>query len=204
VADNASISEKSDIMTSVYANSGTHMVPLFQGYPPDEIISSSNPMQALLTRLESQQTIEKQTKSIFSFPFICGSKNEILQQNKIIKTKKKSPLVLSTGASAIVRLVDSRLASLVNNSIARDSSITPDSTNLMKILKSYSTYSVLDVNENQSLIVDTSKFKKIVSIFSYNALRNAHTRTLKEAIPDNVDENALIKEINQKFCQTFE
>jgi hypothetical protein len=65
-------------------------------------------------------------------------------------------------------------------------------------------YGIVNVNKEQNLVLDNNKFKKIISIFSYDVLKNAHTRILKDAIPNNVDTNALIKEINQKFCQTFE
>ena len=213
LVNDVSVSIKKEEPISYFANFGTHAVPLFQGYPPEEITSSSNPLKTLLSRLQSQTTVrEKSRPSLFNFPLLCrGKNNEVASTSTstprvitAIKIKKKAPLVLSSGASAIVRIVDSRLPRSINKSIGIDSSITPETSHLMKILKSYSTYSLIDTEGNQSFHIDNNKLKKIVPLFSYNALKHAHCRTVKEAIPNNVDEKMLIKRINQKFCETFE
>ena len=52
----------------VFVNAGTHLVPLFKGLPPDELISAADPMSWLLAALRRQRRTKKKA-SLYSTIF---------------------------------------------------------------------------------------------------------------------------------------
>lgn len=208
--------------TPVFINDGAHQIPLFQGIPPEELILASDPMAWLINRLNYQisKSILSQSTSLFSkFKNIlgCTSPDAVLidepslskkGSRKSKKSKKKNQIediVLSTGSCAIIRVVDPRVKKLAGVSITLENNRTLNNLHqetLNNIITLQSQYAS-DDKGIVSLHQDNNKLRHLKTDFTIQANKFTNKRTLKSSIPDSIDPEYLIQEINNKFYQTL-
>ena len=137
------INSLADRIGFYFVNAGLHQVPLFQGLPPQELVASANPMAWLLSHLAEDARQQFQAAgqqqaggeggglSLFGKWFqSLGSRAHQRPQQQLAdrppfaaKTKptgsrRRPPLELSSGASAVVNVVDPRLKKFGANSIS--------------------------------------------------------------------------------------
>ncbi len=213
-----------------FVNAGTHQIPLFEGTPPEELISSPDPMQWLTDRLRAQHTFERrlaQQDSIMSRFSLCGSpatvhdvvdsgdsrgSNASINTNPNASSRRRSSrranneAYLTAGCSVMVRLVDSRLRQLDGPPLVRDIA-KPVSEKLLKtVLRAAATYnseSDTAATHVKTHILDKSKYSALCKRFNFIALKDVETRTVRSAIPPNVDPEVLVEEVNLKFSQSM-
>jgi hypothetical protein len=111
-----------------FVNAGTHQVPLFQGLPPAEITNSPNPYQAVLTKLRDNQPPED------SGCFCGGAMYLAVGADNHLTDEFESPVLSSCGSSAIIRLVDAKMARFCSNHIKVDNQ-APDTALLNEVLR---------------------------------------------------------------------
>lgn len=144
----------------IFVHAGTHIIPLFKGLPPEEMISSPDPMTWLLSTLRAQRLVKMKKSwygSVFTRLGLNGKSDEATSRSKssgspgMDRTDSSATdpkgraaagdpalLTLSRGASAVVRVVDARLRKTVNAALLENSSITPNNRALVGILRAYS------------------------------------------------------------------
>lgn len=197
-----------------FVNTGTHQIPLFQGLPPKEMVRASNPMNWLVKQLKSQVVRNVSDAGKQKGGGCCSSSSsDVVSKSSDLKSRN---MVLSEGASAIVRLVDSRLTMFGNDSLiqknspavrvaasASSASVTSNPVpingdTLRRILIAFCTKTTGNKEE-----FDERRFKKWFQLFAFYAVdESPKVRTIIARIPNNLYREALMKEINQKFCDT--
>jgi hypothetical protein len=242
----------------LFANYGTHQIPLFQGIPPDEMIHSPDPLAWVISRLNYQiahAEINSQISAFQKFMLTVGScfqhpsrllfggaagggsstqpnsrqnSNRMLMDSDMLissskstidtsksaktskkgkkKKKKTEELVLSSGSSAFIRIVDPRIKRLAGNPIATETNreITSDQLNEIITIQSHSLNN--DESKNNGIIslqLNPTRMKTLKQDFQFQPQRFHHKRTLKMAIPESVEAQALIAELNTKFYQSL-
>lgn len=127
---------------NIFVNSGYHQVPLFYGLPPENLITSDNPMDWLFTKLKEQLLLDQElmdysdiTSTTCCLPIFNNSstiyteippsastdsndpnKNDIesnLKRKRKKKRKDKNYINIAKGTSAFVRLSDPRIKKIL-------------------------------------------------------------------------------------------
>jgi hypothetical protein len=205
--------------------------------PPDELFTTVDPMQWLIKKLKKQQEyININNFSIFrKFSLCCNNnKNHSLHHqihnisvDENFYHASKDFLELSNGASAIIRIVDSRLKNFISEPIAIDNEKKIKTNYLEQILKIISSHHIKNKklkndnikkkkkrrksiierkkkpNLDENFVLIESRYKSFLASFAYSSSKYKETRTIQESIPPTIEAQALIKEINQKFLQTI-
>jgi hypothetical protein len=112
-----------------FVNAGTHQVPLFQGLPPLEVLNSFDPLDTVLTKLRRDQPMD-------SSGCFCCSGQGVLSAVAVspFPDEFESPVLSSCGSSAIIRLVDAKMARFCSNHIKVDNQLV-DTTLLNQIIE---------------------------------------------------------------------
>jgi hypothetical protein len=166
-----------------YANSGTHQIPLFNGLPPQHIIESSNPMEALLEKLLEQNN------EVPSHSFSCSSGACAAVDTFSMDDDDTSRLVLSeSGASALIRIQDQGMLHFINDHIKINTSLLPNTATLQQILETQINFSL----------------KR--RLFCYDPLRSCSEPSMKVLIPTRFhDELYLLTDaMNMKLHQDIQ
>lgn len=171
-----------------FVNSGTHQVPLFQGLPPEDMTRSSNPLAWLLSNLTAQERA-KYLKSG------CFGSSAVLQNYP----PPAVDLLLSSGASAMVSIVDPRLRQFCHDSVSQDPQVPIVQDTLLKVLRI--SVSKFDRKTGVLLPPTDTQYRSVYSKFEYNQFRSFSRRTMEAAIPHNILHDALLMEINEKFTE---
>jgi hypothetical protein len=114
-AENDKASDTSTSPTRNYfVNSGTHLLPLFQGSTPASILAAEDPFNELMqTILLSKNTVRASSCCAWRYASIDS------------ETLHSPQLDLSEGSSAIIRLVDSQLPELACRRLTEEKQTTP-------------------------------------------------------------------------------
>lgn len=107
-------------------------MPLFEGIPPITVMESDNPLQ---TVMDSLRTAEAEMTS--GGCGCCFSNSEALPQD-LQPDEFDEPVFSRSGASAIVRIQDSRLVRFASEHIKMNTSIHPNTYLLDQLLTSQS------------------------------------------------------------------
>lgn len=180
-----------------FVNSGTHKVPLFQGFPPEEMLKSGNPMAWLLSNLSSELKNDPLAYTP-SCSLFCGSKSsvKVATSNSNLK-KKKNNINLCPGACAYVSIVDPRLRHFSNESITKDPNIIIQDDVLAKILKArYIRYDLASRVKK----IDTRRRDKCLAEYKYIP-NHSKARTYAQSIPVTIYSGTLLQEINKTFIE---
>lgn len=235
----ALISREKEINSIYFANIGTHQVPLFQGMPPEDLISSAKPMKWLIEMLKDQHYVDGnfiEPRFSFFYPVrrLFGSQSKEMKRLK--KKRKKYNFRCSLGSSAIVRLGDYRHKELINNKIEQLDNLNcvMNDETLFRILRATAVRyaqsgeqkeiggTTTEMSETSTIalpsgrtaegcvdhrgmfIVDNNLLAKQMNQFKYKPYNKLPVaRTIKSAIPQNIDAEMLVREMNQKFCQAI-
>lgn len=156
-----------------FVNSGMHQIPLFEGVPPEFIFREDDPMGALVSKLAK---LGKANTNIIDDGGGCCSGGSAIPPSA-------TSLILSNGASAIIRLQDGRLEGVAAKHMSEDPGIYPNEKLLQDFFKSY----------------PPGAQRSMISLFKYDALRNAEDPSLEALLPRNVPRDALMFAINELF-----
>ena len=108
-----------------FVNAGTHQVPLFHGIPPVDLLESFDPFEMLLSKLRQNQPSE-------SVGCFCSCSMASVAVDPC-PDEFGPPMLSASGASAIIRLVDSKMVRFSNNHIKVDNQM-PITTSMMQII----------------------------------------------------------------------
>lgn len=158
-----------------YVNAGLHQVPLFEGTPPDALFHSRDPINYIQTELNTQRLNRGDVQSSASAwsSFMCTGASAVQSEG----------VVLSRGASAILRLIDRRLEAMAPEAIYKESNVYPEESTLELILSSFP--KVMRSN--------------LLSQFRYNALAFEEAPKLGSMLPAEVTRERLMKGVNILF-----
>eukprot|EP01038_Epipyxis_sp_PR26KG_P009588 gene9588-12914_t len=191
-------------ISSSFVNAGTHQVPLFEGLPPEDLFKVGNAMNWVIRKIKTQQLlVRSMPKSVLSYirnPMICCGQHGVDDVLNDVGNSIQDYISLSPGASAIVRIVDARLGQFGGKHILEDSDSAVNEEWLITILKTISTFPVVNSNYQN---FDSHRYKLLYAAFNYLHLKNTHMRSIRDALPPNLDPIALIKEINEKFIESL-
>jgi hypothetical protein len=175
-----------------FVNSGTHQVPLFEGFPPEDMTRSSNPLAWLLSNLTAQEREKFASQG-------CCYGSAVKDQSAPSTAGPRPHLQLSSGASAMVNIVDPRLRQFCHDSVAHNPRVPIVQDTLLKVLRV--TASKFDRKTGKLVPPDETVYKKAYSKFEFYEYRSYRCRSLESAIPHNIMHEALIAEINEKFTE---
>ena len=172
-----------------FVNAGTHQVPLFQGLPPEDMTRSSNPLAWLLSNLAAQERL-KYIKS----GWFCGSS----------ATAARFPpsavdLKLTSGASAMVSVVDPRLRQFCHESISHNPQVPIVQDTLLKVLRVVA--SKFDRATGAMQPPQDARYRAVYHKFEYNQFHSFRMRSMEAAVPHNILHDSLMAEINEKFAE---
>eukprot|EP01040_Poterioochromonas_malhamensis_P003574 gene3574-3820_t len=215
----------------LFVNYGTHQIPLFQGIPPDEMINASDPLAWVMSRLNYQVSRvgddQAQTGMVLKMLMSLGgcfvsnkpsgvdadmpisasasgssksTKNS--KRSKKSKKKKTEDILLSSGCSAFIRIVDPRIKRLAGSPLSVDTTREFNTEGLVNILNIQSHYAV-DDKGILSLQMDNNKLRSLKNEFQFQPNKYNGKRTIRMAIPESVDPQYLIQELNSKFYQSL-
>lgn len=158
-----------------FVNGGMHSVPLFHGTPPTQLFRVDDPMAYVQAEMNILGRANADATS--GGGGCCGGDQMVGVSNP------SSGLLLTNGASAIVRLQDGRLEKMAPTPLAADPAVYPSDKIISQLMKSFPAGSA----------------RNTVNLFKYNALRNAHDRTLDELIARSAPRDALMYAVNDLF-----
>lgn len=171
-----------------FVNAGTHQIPLFQGLPPEDMTRSSNPLAWMLSNLAAQE----RQKYIQSSWFCGSSANAHFAPPAV-------DLQLTSGASAMVCLVDPRLRQFCHESISHNPQVPIVQDTLLKVLRVVASKYDRKTGAMQPPL-DT-RYRAAYSKFEYNQYHSFRNRTMEAAVPHNILHESLIAEINERFTE---
>lgn len=188
-----------------FVNAGTHQVPLFCGFPPEDLIKSPNPLGWLLSTLttgvkSNDELAAGSAGSWFNFG-ICNSSSAVIDPSDAdYNARRGKPMLkLSPGASAMVSVVDPRLRQFSNNSITRDPTIQIREDLIHKVLKAR----FLKHNPQTKVkAVDDYKRGQAQKMFKFK-FGKVEQRTYQQAIPNNIYSETLMEEISKNFIRSI-
>ena len=111
-------------------STGTHQVPLFEGVPPVAVTESENPLQTVLESLRSAES----DMSSGGCPCSCMTGSDALSPDTF-PDEFDEPMFSRAGASAVIRLQDSRLVRFATEHIKVNSSLLPNTYLLEQLLQ---------------------------------------------------------------------
>jgi len=174
-----------------FVNAGAHLVPLFQGLPPEPMIRSPMPFTWLLNNLSALVR-----EDVMGSSSMCACADIAVQQ----QSKKKGGPVhtrLTAGSSAIINIVDPRTKRLAAQPIKSNPSVPKLYEETMLHIITALSYRI-DKQSGRSLGVDGVKYNKMFSAFAYDASKQSKSRRLADAIPSSIDAAALVREMTYK------
>ncbi len=184
-----------------FVDAGTHQVPLFQGLPPEEMMTAPSPMAWLQGSLRAQ--ILEQHVREGNGGCCGGAEQDVVSQ----KSGPPRPIVLSSGASAFVSVVDPRLKRFSDESVARDPSVPVKEESLRRLLKiaCASQPKKGQAIESKLVNVDAGKYNKLYASFQYGPVNDKRIphRSVEDALPHNVFHDSLVREMNELFLHTI-
>lgn len=172
-----------------FVNAGTHQIPLFQGLPPEEMTRSSNPLAWMLSNLAAQER-QKYVKS----SWLCGSSAHAQSF-----APPAADLQLTSGASAMVCLVDPRLRQFCHESISHNPQVPIVQDTLLKVLRVVA--SKYDRKTGAMQPPQDTHYRAAYSKFEYNQYHSFRNRTMEAAVPHNILHESLMTEINERFTE---
>jgi hypothetical protein len=188
-----------------FVNAGTHQVPLFTGFPPEDLMKAANPMGWLLSNLTTGVRSNEELKSSHSASGWLGcfgnSSNVVDSTFAEYNARRGKPILnLSPGSSAMISIADPRLRQFSNNAITKDSTIIIKEESLNKVLRAR----FLKHNPQTRLkVVDENKRVHAYQMFRYRKVIKSNNRTYLQAIPSNIYTETLLEEISRKFIQSI-
>ena len=113
-------------------------MPLFEGIPPVAVMESSNPLQTVLECLQKAES----NLSSGGCPCSCmGGGPNVLSHDTLYPNEFDEPVFSRSGASAIVRVQDSRLVRFATEHIKMNNSTLPNTYLLDQLIASQSNVS---------------------------------------------------------------
>lgn len=153
-------------------DAGTHQVPLFEGIPPVAVLEAQHPLQVVLESLRSAEA----SLSSGGCPCSClgGSSSAALSPHAP-PDEFDEPVFSRSGASAVVRLQDSRLARFATEHIKMNSALLPNTHLLEQLLGAQS----------------KASYRK--ALFAYDAFKyDLHRSTAELVLPSVAEEPQLL------------
>jgi hypothetical protein len=158
-----------------YVNAGIHQVPLFEGMPPDALFRSKDPMSYVRTELNALRLNRgdvQSSNSPWSSLFCAGASS--------VPTEG---VVLSKGASAIIRLIDRRLEAMAPDPVSKESNVYPEEATLELLLSSF------------PKVMKTT----LLTQFRFNALAFEEAPKLSTLLNPEITRDRLMKGVNILF-----
>ncbi len=191
--------------TLYFVNAGTHQIPLFCGFPPEDLIKAPNPLGWLLSTLttgvkSNDELASTNSRSWFNLS-ICNSTSAVVDPSDAdYNARRGKPILkLSPGASAMVSIVDPRLRQFSNNSVTRDPTIQIREDLIHKVLKAR----FLKHNPQTKVkAVDDYKRGQAQKMFKFRYGR-VEQRSYQQAIPSNIYSETLLEEISRNFIKSI-
>ncbi len=191
--------------TLYFVNAGTHQIPLFCGFPPEDLIKAPNPLGWLLSTLttgvkSNDELTSTNSRSWFNLS-ICNSSSAVVDPSDAdYNARRGKPILkLSPGASAMVSIVDPRLRQFSNNSVTRDPTIQIREDLIHKVLKAR----FLKHNPQTKVkAVDDYKRGQAQKMFKFKYGR-VEQRSYQQAIPSNIYSETLLEEISRNFIKSI-
>jgi hypothetical protein len=187
-----------------FVNAGTHQVPLFCGFPPEDLIKAPNPLgwllSSLATGVKSNDELTGSTFSWLKFG-LCQSSSAIIDPSDAdYNARRGKPMLkLSPGASAMISIVDPRLRQFSNSSVTRDPTIQIREDLIHKVLKAR----FLKHNPQTKVkAVDDHKRGQAQKMFKFK-IGKIDNRSYQQAIPNNIYSETLMQEISRNFIKSI-
>lgn len=185
---------------SYFVNAGTHQVPLFNGFPPEEMMKAPAPLAWLLSNLSMPTPLTNNPAFSSWWSNACASAESSTHAIATYNHRRGRPMLsLSPGCSAFIGIVDPRLRQFSNDSVTRDPSVLIKEEVLNRVLRAKFLKHSAPVKNKANQ--DQRKRDAAYASFHYIFGRLPELRGYGSAIPSNIFSDALLNEINAKFIK---
>jgi hypothetical protein len=191
-----------------FINAGTHMVPLFEGFPPVDLFRVSSPLAWLLSNLLSATKKSNQLiQSHSSFSWNCTRFNQSTTIDAI-KYKPQTeggilqPICVSSGASAIISIIDPRLRQFSNDSVFKDPNIVIKEDLLLKVIRAK--FAEPGYKNPERVCLDPNIIKhceQLHKMFRFKSGHKLNLRTYNQSLPPSVYVDTFIVDVNNNFIR---
>ena len=186
-----------------FVNAGTHQVPLFSGFPPEDLMKAANPMAWLLSNLATGVKSNDELQQNVSSGFLgCFSSKAVVDPTDAEYNARRGKPILSLcpGGSAMISITDPRLRQFSNNSLTKDPTVIVREDTMNRVLRAR----FLKHNpQTRTKFVDDQKRLNAYNLFKYKKITKTDKRTYAQAIPHNIYTETLLEEISRKFIQSI-
>lgn len=202
------IQESQELLKKLFVNSGTHLIPLFQGLPPEELATVDNPYEWVLQNMMGE-----------SGGFLSGfcscldgseisnsiTKNGVNNDNpfKYRKGSMRNKLILDPNCAAVVKLVDPRVKQFYRDSLRTNEKLILNDDVLLNVIKAKNSQIKKDLSVKYYKNKCIKEYKQIKYTYEKHLKKMKTLRSYDDAIPSTIFVKSLAHEFNIKFAQNL-